>query len=819
MKSFRDLQIVEIAGSWAGAFAAKMFGDYGASVVRVEPPGGDPLRRSGEPWGDIGSEFAYFNTSKRSLCLDVGTDTGRRALERLLAVADVVIESAAPDPLTPVSARLGDDDLVRLYLSPFGLNGPYAGYRSNVFTDDAIGGHMALSGEPHREPLRRAGRHTHFQAGMHGFIGCMAALLARERIGQGQTVEVSHFEGMAALHQHTISMWTHGGHIIRREGNAQPGPWHPGGVYPCKDGHVFLGHSSGGKLIPFVEVLGLARLFDDPRFATDGARGAHKREFDEALIPRLMELTTAEIIELGRAVSSPIGPVPAMLDVLDDEQYEARGFWTALPGAPPLKTPRGPFTIVGHEPVPGPPPALPDKATVDTILAGWTIRAPSPPSEHLADGPLHSIRVLDLTRVWSGPIAGRLLADLGADVIHIESPWNRGPRTFDPEMAALSHLYPDNIPGDRRWNRSGGFNKLARNKRAVTLNLKDARGRAVFAELVKRADVVLENYSPRVMPGLGFDFAALKRLNPSIVYSSISGYGATGPGQHRVALGPVIEAAVGLTAMMGYRDSGPYRSGVAWADPVAGMSAVAGTLVGMWHRAAGGGAPQRVETAMSESMASFVGEELLAAQVRGTNAPHLGNRDATHAPQGAYRCAGQDRWVAISVTNDQEWHALHEVAGLHPSLADLDLTERRGRHDEIDNAISAWTRALSPRGAMERLQARGVIAAPVSDARDLVEDLHLDARGFWAEMNHPDAGRRRYPGNPIRLSETPGAYRFPPPGLGEHNRDIYLGLLGMSGDDLAELIEARVIVESPPATPDEMETVRPVGEARGRPPP
>jgi crotonobetainyl-CoA:carnitine CoA-transferase CaiB-like acyl-CoA transferase len=816
MKPFRELQVVEVAGSQAGAFAAKLFADYGASVVRIEPPGGDPLRQRGEPWGQLGTEFAFFNTSKRVVRLDLTSVAGLGEAGQLLDRADVVIESSAPGPLHPVTAGLGGNQLVRVCISPFGLSGPYAHYRSNVFTDDAIGGHLGLSGEPDREPLRRAGLHTHFQAGIHGFIGATAALLAREQIGRGQTVEVSHFEGMAALHQHTISMWTHGGHILRREGNAQPGPWHPGGVYACKDGHVFLGHATGAKLIPFVQVLGYGHLFEDPRFATDGARGVNKRAFDEALQPRLDELTMAEILDLGRAVFSPIGPVPTMLEVLEDEQYEAREFWAPLPGEPSARIPRGPFVIEGHHPAPTAPALAAE--SVEDVLARWLPAAPaSPPTSQLTNGPLHGVRVLDLTRIWSGPIAGRLLADLGADVIHIESPWNRGLMVRDELMATLSHLYPSDEPGERPWNRSGGFNKLARNKRSVTLNIQDVRGRAVFAELVKHADVVLENYSPRVMPNLGFGFEELASLNPAIVYTSISGYGATGPGQSRVALGPVIEAAVGLTSIMGYAGSGPYRSGVAWADPVAGMCAVAGTVVGLWDRAAAGGAAQRVEAAMAEAMATFAGEELLAAQVRGANAVRVGNRDRDHAPQGVYRCAGQDRWVAISVTTDAEWRALCDVMAIGPALAALTLPERRRRHDELDCIITGWTQARSPWAAMTRLQARGVIAARVSDARDLVEDPQLEARDFWAEMDHADTGRRRYPGSPMRFSETPSAYRLPPPGFGEHNQEVYIGLLGMPPEALAELIAARVVVEQPPAGPEDMAPLSAPSEALWRP--
>ena len=799
MKPFQALQVVEIAGSPAGAFTAKMFADYGAQVVRVEPPGGDPLRAHSEAWGQIGSEFAFFNTSKQAVALDLERAEGLSGLTALLQRADVVIESAAPERLHPISDGLGSDQLVRVNVSPFGLSGPYAGYRSNVFTDDAIGGHMYLSGEPDREPLPRAGAHTQLQAGMHAFIGSLAALLARERIGRGQTVEVSHFEGMAALHQHTSVMWTHGHHLLRREGNTQPGFWHPAGVYPCKDGHVFLSHAGGRKLIPFVQVLGYGHLFDDPRFATDPERAKHKRAFDEALIPRLMELTSEEITEAGRHTFSPVGPVPAMLDVLNDEQFEARDFWTELPGDPSLRVPRGPFTIEGHMPQPGPPPEA-STTSVDGIVEAWREPKSSEVREHLDDGPLQDIRVLDLTRVWAGPIGARILGDLGADVISIEAPWNRGYREVDAEYAALTHLYPEDDPGERPWNRVGGMNKLARNKRGVSLNLREDDAREVFAQLVAHADVVLENYSPRVMPQLGFDFDGLRGLNEGIVYVSMPGYGSTGPGQDRVALGPVIEAAVGLTAMMGYPDSGPYRSGVAWADPVSGMAAAAGTLVGLWDRGVSGAA-QRVEAAMSESMATFAGEEILAAQVRGTNAPRRGSRHARFAPQGVYRCAGDDRWIAISCTSDEEWGALCKVAGLDPALAVLGEGARRERHDEIDAAISTWTLAGGPREVMERLQACGVIAAQVSDARDLVEDPHLAARGFWVELDQLDVGPRRYPGNPIRLSETPVTYRRPGPGLGEHNDEVLGGLLGLPAATLRSLREAGAVADEPPEMP------------------
>ena len=255
-KPFAELRVVELAGSHAGAFAAKIFADYGAEVVKVVPPDGDPLIHHGEALkshvlgdGEIGSIWAYCNTSKQIIAGEPGSPEVRELVTR----ADVVIESSAPDPLVPTTAELEASRLVRVHLSPFGLSGPWSQRRSNVFTDDAASGHMYLNGEPHRHPFRRHGRHTEYAAGMYGFIGALAALIARESTGLGQTVEVSHIEAMVAMHQHTTTMWTHAGHILRRDGNAQPGMWHPAGVYECADGFVFLGHATGTKLEPFLQ--------------------------------------------------------------------------------------------------------------------------------------------------------------------------------------------------------------------------------------------------------------------------------------------------------------------------------------------------------------------------------------------------------------------------------------------------------------------------------------------------------------------------------------------------------------------------------------
>ena len=406
--------------------------------------------------------------------------------------------------------------------------------------------------------------------------------------------------------------------------------------------------------------------------------------------------------------------------------------------------------------------------------------------------------MLDLTRVWAGPLAGRLLGDLGADVIHIESPWNRGAFEAPPGIVELTHLFPDNELGERHWNRVGGFNKLARNKRDVVIDIADPRGNDLFRRLLAESDVILENYSPRVMPQWGLDFDSLLEINPSIIHTAMPGYGAKGPGANRVALGPVIEAATGMTMMSGYADTGPYRSGVAWPDPVSGMSAAAGTLVALWRRVTSHGRGQQVETAMLESMGSFAGDELLSAQVLGGPPPRRGNREPGVAPQGVYRCSGHDRWIAISVTADAEWEALCEVAGLPDEWRGLKLDQREAQQDEIDAAITRWSRSELPWGAVRRLQAAGVIAGVLCDARDLLESEHLGARDYWALLDQEDTGALRYPGCPVRLSRTPASYRLAPPMFGEHNDVVLREIAGVSEDELAALRAARIVCDEPP---------------------
>jgi len=799
LKAFSQLRIVEIAGSSAGGYAGKLFSDYGARVVRIEPPGeaSDALASHHQ----AEAQRAFLDTGKTRVGLALGTKEGKRSLDRLLASADVVIESSAPEPLRPVTAASNLPLLIKTYISPLGLDGPYASFRSNELTDEALGGHLYLNGEADREPICRPGRQTLHQAGAHGFIGTLAALLSRARSGRGQTVETSHLEGLASLHQYTTVMWRQAGHILQRVGNGQGGPWHPVGNFQCRDGYVALAMPVTVMLQPFLEAAGLGHLMEDPRFAEDFDRGRHRHEFNEALRPWLMEHDAAEIIELGQSVAAPIGPVKTLLEILEDPHLEARGFWTPAAADGELLLPRGPFLIDGRAPLPQP--ASTKQAAFDELAAAWgtpdTRREAAETAETKPTAPLEGIRILDLTRVWAGPLATRILGDLGADVIRIESPWARGPAEVPADAGIKSHLFPEDEPADEPFNREVSFNKLNRSKRGLTLDLSTADGKALFEALVPQADVVIENFSPRVMAKLGLGWDRLRELNPSIVYVAMPGFGSSGPYRDWLAFGPLVEAASGLTAGLGYPGSGPYRSGLAWPDPVSALHAASATLLALYQRQSD---PLRrgrtVEVPMLEALLAFNGDQILEAQLRGQSPPRQANRHPYHAPQGCYRCAGEDEWIAISVTTDGEWSSLCGEASLPEQFASMSLEDRRSAHDEIDTALGAWTIGEDATETMHRLQGAGIIAAAVADGRDLVENPQLEARDFWVELDHRSVGRRSYPGLPIHFSETPARATRGAPCLGEHNREILADLVGLGSDEIDALFASGIIADRPP---------------------
>ena len=397
------------------------------------------------------------------------------------------------------------------------------------------------------------------------------------------------------------------------------------------------------------------------------------------------------------------------------------------------------------------------------------------------------------------------MADFGAEVIKIEMPTGRGLANVEPlhplkYMRVVHAAYPDNDPGDEPYNRYGAFNEYHRNKLSLTLDLTAEECKEIFRQLVSISDVVLENYSARVMRNFGFDYESLRKLNPTIIMASMPGFGTYGPQGHFVSYGSDIEPNAGITNLMGYEGSGPLRHGEAYADPSAGVHAAQAILTALLYRRRTGRG-QYVDLAQSESMIGLIGEYTLAYSMNGEEPERMGNRHPVFAPQGCYRCRGEDKWVAISVESEEDWGTFCEVMG-NPGWTQSDkfatLEGRRNNHDELDALISEWTSDKDYKDVMHALQSKGVAAAAVFTNQDVAEDPHLKERGYIWDVPHPSAGTQQFLGAPMQLSKTPIVLHRPAPMLGEHNEYVVMDLLGIKLAEAEKLKEASLMVTRPP---------------------
>ena len=409
--------------------------------------------------------------------------------------------------------------------------------------------------------------------------------------------------------------------------------------------------------------------------------------------------------------------------------------------------------------------------------------------------PLKNYRVLDLSRIWAGPYCTKLMADMGAEIIKMESlsvyDSHRGPINPARGIAA----YPDGEPGDEPWNRNGWFNCLHLSKYGITLELTSETGRNVFDQLVSISDVVIENFRQGSLERLGYSYETLRRLRPDLIYVSMPAFGNSGPWQKYLAYGIGQEQLSGMAHMTGYRGEGPMKSGINHGDPITGSHA-AGVLLAALRYRKRTGKGMYIDVSQQESAVSLIGADVLAYQLTGEEPQRRGNRSPYFAPHNSYRCAGEDRWVAIAVTNDEEWRQLAQLVGGSELSADPRFATLAGRlenEDQLDDLISGWTVDKKAYDLCHLLQREGVPASPVMGGPDLLADPHYAARGTFVRINHEQVGKKTYPGIPWKMSATPGKARWASPTLGQHNRQIYGELLAMPTDDITALEEQGII--------------------------
>jgi crotonobetainyl-CoA:carnitine CoA-transferase CaiB-like acyl-CoA transferase len=404
--------------------------------------------------------------------------------------------------------------------------------------------------------------------------------------------------------------------------------------------------------------------------------------------------------------------------------------------------------------------------------------------------PLNDIRVLDLTMSWAGPFATRLMADMGAEVIKIETVNN-----WD-----LLRSYTGVPPTvERVWDKSPYFNHYNRNKYGVALDLSTKRGRELFLRLVEDADVVIENFRSDVMENLGLSWETLKARNEGLIVVSMPAHGRTGPEKDYVAFGTNVEQLSGLAHLTGYAGGPPQKTGISYGDPMAGIAAAGAVALALWDRRRTG-LGQHIEVAQRENLIGAIGEFVLAYAMNGREPERRGNRHSSMAPHGCYPCAGEDQWLTIACEDDSHFAALCAVM-VRPELAHdtrfADVVSRFRNQEELDALIAEWTRTQGKATAADALQAAGVPASPVLTVPDVFADDHLRTRGFFEPVSHPVAGEWEMEGTPWRMSETPGHVRVPPPAFAEHNHYVLRELLGLSAEEVAALYAEGVTGDTP----------------------
>ncbi len=388
---------------------------------------------------------------------------------------------------------------------------------------------------------------------------------------------------------------------------------------------------------------------------------------------------------------------------------------------------------------------------------------------------LAGVRILDFTWVVAGPVATRILADQGAEVIKIE-------RRDSLDL------------GSRR----GGFTgNLFRGKDSTVINMADPRGREVARQLVAVSDVVIDNFSARVMHNWGMDYESIRQIKPDIIAVSMSGFGHTGPQKDYVSYGPTLQALSGYTLLMRHPEKEPAGWGYSYADMAGGYSGALAVLMALWHRKRTGQG-QFVDLSQFETISSIVGPTLLNVLVNNATIAPFGNRsqEAPAAPHGVYCCAGTDRWCAITVFTEHEWQAFCRVLGDPAWTKDPRFTSLAGRlehHDALDRCVETWTQQHTPEDVMTLLQQAGVAAGVVANGEDMDRDPQLRARGYWAQVKTPEGDEVVLDGTPVKLSATPGYIAAPGPLLGEHTDAVLRRLLGYSDEHLAQLKAERVI--------------------------
>jgi crotonobetainyl-CoA:carnitine CoA-transferase CaiB-like acyl-CoA transferase len=793
LQGFRALDLTTLSGQLCG----RMLADLGMEVIKIEPPGGDPVRKLAPfvklPNGsELSTPFAHLNAGKASKVLNLDKEADREAFRKLVETADVVLESFQPGELDAKGLgykRLAaiNPGIVMASITGFGQTGPKKNLACNDLIALAESGFLYISGDPSLPPCRPPETQAYYFASLFAAAGLLAALYRREHTGQGDHVDSSMQETLATQ-EHIIRLWANEKQISKRAGS-QHGSVAPAKIFPCRDGFVYLYVTRQHWKLFLTVWKDHPPVFEAPEWLNNVYRRAHADELNPAVQAFLSKYTMAEITDLLQAKGIPCVPVNTPMGFANDEHVRGRGFMAPVEhvGFGSTKQPAMPFVIDGARPTVGSVPVLDSWRSFSHISPVAGERSVGVPRRETdmggGNGPLDGMRIVSFDHVLAAPYGTTILAELGADVIKVES--SKG--GMDPFRFFGTGEDP---------NVSPRFLEFNRNKRSFTVNLKHPKGPRVLHDLVAKADAVLDNYSVDVVERIGLAYDDLCKVKPDIINLRMPGLGTTGPKRHFSTVGVNITAFTGLTYLWnhpGVTDP-PIGSQTVFPDYVSGVLCAIIIISGVLYRDR-----QKkgafIDLAQSEATAFMIGANLMEAAASGKDPQPIGNASPGAAPHDCYPCKGEDRWCVITADTEQQWAALANIIG-DGSIQDARFksVERRLQYrDELNAAIGLWTRDKDAFQIMDRLQQAGVPCGVVQTGEDLTNDPHLKDRGFIVAVENPRLGRVVLPNFPLQFANAKLTRRWEFPVLGRDTEAVLRDVVGYRAETIKQLGDEGVL--------------------------
>ena len=785
------VRVLDVSGE-LGAYGTKLLADFGADVVKVEPPGGDAQRlrppfAPGTDGPDASLLFAYYNSNKRGVTLPLDDPAVEPDLARLAADRDVVVIDTSRGPVSgwdPVRRQLrwAGPDAIVCCLSSFGRGGPHEGRPATHFTSFAASGQMLALGPEQGPPRALPGFALYDELSAHAAAAMMAALRERPYVGP-QVIELSVHDLLA--YRDTVALGVHfkGGGRMSSRATSPTAP--PTGIWELRDGRIEVLVYNPPHWDGFLAMLGHPAALADPALRDRAVRTQRADTLRPVVAALLRDRFLEEMVDLAQQCRVPCAPQYTPDQVTRDAQLADRDFWVRQDGpvtgpfrvpGPPLRsnTPllrqhRRPAPRLGEHnaellpqlaaPAP-PPPRVPSPPA--------STSAPAAPAVSGAGQPrLTQLRVLSFGTAIAGNVSATMLAEMGADVVKIESPGRPDPLRTGPIAPALPRVFEPAGPETNIM-----FAGYSRSCRSVALDMKQPADQQVFTELVRRADVLIDNFATGVMAGWGLPHLVLAEINPRLIMVTVSGYGRTGPRAHYMAYGSTINAFMGLT-----RAWAPHGTQFDYTAVAHVLPAIFAALA---HRDRTG-AGSIIDIAQVEAGAAMFAPLYLPALNLGDRSEPVANTVPGAVLSAVLACAGNDEWLAVELRDGAEWNTVADLLGADvPPLADATSRPDERERERLRDALARWAAGQTAAQAERLLLRAGVAAARVRDTADAAEDAQLWARGGFATVEHPDLGRLRYPVPFQRMSKTQLRIRRPSARLGEHTKQVLAEWLGQT---------------------------------------